>query len=983
MIRHQSHLLGAVSAAALLASFGIAGSAQAQAQAPASSDVSVVEEVVVTGFREAYADAVRTKRNTLEITDGISSEGLDRFPDLNIGEAIQRIPGVQINREAGNRDATINLRGLPGSFALTTINGQSFATPTLGGSTPLGAFNSDIFSAVRIIKSQTAAEQPGGLSGNIDLRINPALSRRDGGSVEIGNEYNELGELNTPNATLSYNRRLTDDIAVFGVIAYKEERFRRDSVQIQNWDDRLAASHLGLTAAQFATQYPVSQYPNGIRFPGQVRQIVKDNQGETYTGAAGAEWQVNDQLKLGVAGYFSDRKLSDSNQYLQYVDPTSNSRLSNLGEIFFVEEPDLQGQIQRNAYFNSYDFTNATVTDSLRSAPLQQTTHGVTADIEWKNDTWRLLASAHTSSAENRQDQLSIDIVQSARSGGATNGISGSYSASGDDLTRSILILNTPNASHIAPGPYDQRPGTSVTQARNAGNDRFGVTGTNGRAVNDIDSVQASAERFLSGGLFDSFKFGARYERYSYVSSGTRNTAQGINFANINSALSITNPYVGTFGGGDVPGYNPNWVAVDIPAVLAALTPVTLLPGQTLTPYGLVNNDADEGFGLYNFSLERDISSAFLVGLFETEVAGFNIRGNIGGRFESTDQVINTLDTNNETVRIPGSTSTRVVTTRTPRTYRQSYDNFLPSAVVRIDLTDEVTLRLAAYDTFVRPNPRDISPATVITDPPEGTTDPTYSVRLGSPDLKPYTAHSYDAALEWYNRPGGLVALTFFRKDVEDFVGAIRDPAKLCPPDATALGLGNLSIVGNVCYSDIQVDIGTPGAPQLTPVRVVMTGNENQQPLTVNGVEFNVQQNLDFLPAPFDKLGGSFNYAYTSIDGTNTDGMPLTLAGVSKHNVNLIGYYETSRFGFRAVYNYRDDYDLAAGGTFSGDARAVRARGQLDLAFSLNLPRQMKLNLNAFNVTDAKRHEYENDYLKPRQVDVDGRTYQISISGRF
>ena len=64
---------------------------------------------------------------------------------------------------------------------------QPFAQPVLNGSTPLGAFNSDIFSAVTVLKSPSAAEQPGGLSGNIDLRILPVLQRKDGGGVTIGN----------------------------------------------------------------------------------------------------------------------------------------------------------------------------------------------------------------------------------------------------------------------------------------------------------------------------------------------------------------------------------------------------------------------------------------------------------------------------------------------------------------------------------------------------------------------------------------------------------------------------------------------------------------------------------------------------------------------------------------------------------------------------------------------------------------------------
>jgi outer membrane receptor for Fe3+-dicitrate len=137
--------------AALMAScavLAVGGAAQARQAAPAPEqkpEAETVDTVVVTGFRAAYANAIATKRETLEISDGISSDGLGRFPDLNVGEAIQRIPGIQINREADSRNATISLRGLPGTFARTTLNGGAFADPILNGSTPLGAFNSDIF----------------------------------------------------------------------------------------------------------------------------------------------------------------------------------------------------------------------------------------------------------------------------------------------------------------------------------------------------------------------------------------------------------------------------------------------------------------------------------------------------------------------------------------------------------------------------------------------------------------------------------------------------------------------------------------------------------------------------------------------------------------------------------------------------------------------------------------------------------------------
>jgi TonB-dependent receptor len=965
-----------MSAAVAIAMLSLA-SAQAAAQETAAADGATV---VVTGIRKSYADAVNMKRDTLEITDSISSDGLGRFPDLNVGEAIQRIPGVQINREAGSRNATINLRGLPGTFALTTINGMSFAQPVLNGSTPLGAFNSDIFSAVTVLKSPTAAEQPGGLSGNIDLRIASALSRKDGGGVTIGDEYDELGRLSTPNATVSYNKHFSKDLAVFGVYAYKKENFRRDSTQIQDYDT-LTPGNLGITQAQFDARYPKSQYPTGILFPGQIRQTVTANTGATNSGAGGIGWRMNSETKLNLTGYFSDRKLGSSNQYLNYIDPTANSPITNLGPIFTVDTKSPLGVTGKQAMINSYDYANASVTDSLRSAPQRQKTHGVTGEADWENDDWHLNGAFHTSRAENRSDQLEIDIVQSARTLPATNGTYGHYYSGGDDLANSILTLFTPTTSHINPGPYDQRPGTSVTQARNNGNDRFGITGTNGRALTSVDSVQGSVERSFEQGFFKSVKAGLRFENNDFVSTGTRNTAQGINFSAIQSSLAIDNPYVPTFADGYIPGYTKNWVAVDIPSVLKAVTPVTPLPGQTLTQYGLVNNDADPGFSSYNFSVKNKISSAYVSSLFGASVFGVPLKGNLGGRYEATRETVDSVDTSNLTVTIPGGT--KVVTTKTPREFEQTYRNFLPSLVAKADLSDKLALRGAAYRTFVRPQPRDITPSTVVTEPAQGVSTPTYNVTLGSASLKPYKANSYDLALEWYNRPNGLVALTVFQKDVQGLVGPVRDIGRLCPADATALGLGHLSVVGTDCLSDIMINVGTAQAPSLQRAKVLISGQANQQAIKVNGVEFNVQQNLDFLPAPFNNLGGAFNYAYTTIKGRNDDGSPATLPGVSRNNYNLIAYYETRSWGVRTVYNYRDDYDLAAGGTFNGAARSVKARGQLDMSASYTFDGGYKISFDAFNMTNAVREEYEGTVMKPRRLDVDGRTYQVKLSTTF
>ena len=104
---------------------------------------------------------------------------------------------------------------------------------------------------------------------------------------------------------------------------------------------------------------------------------------------------------------------------------------------------------------------------------------------------------------------------------------------------------------------------------------------------------------------------------------------------------------------------------------------------------------------------------------------------------------------------------------------------------------------------------------------------------------------------------------------------------------------------------------------------------------------------------------------------------------MSKHNLNLIGYYETSRFGVRVVYNRRGKYDLAAGNSFVGDARQVMERSQVDASASFNITDNISFSLDAFNLTDAMRAEFENDPMLPRRLDYDGRTYQATLRASF
>lgn len=940
---------------------------------PASVDDGASTDIVVTGFRQSYADAIRSKRNDIAITDGISSDGLGRFPDLNVGEALQRVPGVQINREAEGRNATINLRGLPGEYARLTMNGVAFAEPILTEAAPLGAFNADIFSAIVIDKSPLANAQSGGLSGNVDLQIAPALSRKEGGFAKVAMEYNQLGDKFAPAATLGYNHLFSDSFAIFGVAAYKRENFRRDTVQYNSYS-QFSAAQAQANAAALGAYYPRSAAcpactgatsTAGVLYNSQLRQYSRENPGDLYTGAAGAEWKPDDKTRIGLTGFYTDRRLPKTMQYLSIVGNNDASVLTPRSTPV---------QLKDGRYVvTDFDFANPDARASTRRLGIRQRAWGLNGKAEWSDDVWRLSTVLTASKADNQSEETSIDFDRLQTAAG--NGASGSLRTGAgnvDDLAYTLSpdpLITSAVPAWVWGGVGDptQFYNSATASART---NRLQLTGTQSYARNDLLAYQWDAERSFANSVLTGIQAGFRFEHNKFRSEGYRTQAFGIQTQNIDGSFLETSPTVDDFFGGKAGSYSRNWQVTRYDYAIAKLLPVTLYPGGGLSPAGFNIRYNDNNYALYNFTNQTDLAIGYAQVKYELQLGGVRIRGNGGLRYEQAHNRIDALDRISLTGTIGSPADFRT------NTYTNTYSKLLPSFILVADLTDKLLLRGAAYRTYVRPQPRQFTPSTIVGNPTNGV----YAVTLGNPGLKPYDSTSLDVSVEWYNRPSGIVSLAGFQKRITGLIAQVTDPTRLCPADASELGLGTLRVNGDRCESSL---IYTGGAVP-TPFLVAASGFVNQtSPITVRGLEFNVQQTLDFLPGALRHLGGGFNYAFTDISGRTATGAQATLPGVSRHNANAIGYYETDGYGVRLVYNIRSKYDLASAGTFTGAARQVRQRGQLDLSASYNVNDAISLSFDAYNLTNAIRVEYENDPRLIRRADYDGRTFTITARATF
>ncbi len=133
-----------------------------------AKDSDELTEITVTGVRQSQIRAIELKRLAPSIQDSISAENIGQLPDVTITDSLQRITGVQINRDAGV-GSSVDIRGLP--QVGTMMNGEVFISPDqIDSQQPdFGTLPATLFNQVDVIKSATASQTETGISGAINL----------------------------------------------------------------------------------------------------------------------------------------------------------------------------------------------------------------------------------------------------------------------------------------------------------------------------------------------------------------------------------------------------------------------------------------------------------------------------------------------------------------------------------------------------------------------------------------------------------------------------------------------------------------------------------------------------------------------------------------------------------------------------------------------------------------------------------------------
>ena len=205
--------------------------------------------IIVTGIRRSLQRSRDIKRNSDVIQDSVSAEDIGALPDRSVTEALQRIPGVAIDRFAAGRDpdhfstegSGVVVRGL--TYVRSEINGRDTFTANNGRGLSFSDVPAELLGGVDVFKSPSADMVEGGISGTVNLRTRVPLDQEKrlvvAGSAELN--YGDFRKEASPTFSLFASNRWDTPIGEFGLlgsVSYSKLKFRSDGIQISNYGAR-------------------------------------------------------------------------------------------------------------------------------------------------------------------------------------------------------------------------------------------------------------------------------------------------------------------------------------------------------------------------------------------------------------------------------------------------------------------------------------------------------------------------------------------------------------------------------------------------------------------------------------------------------------------------------------------------------------------------------------------------------------------------
>ncbi len=205
--------------------------------------------IVVTGIRQSLANSQNIKRNSDTVVDAITAQDIGALPDRSVTEALQRVPGVAMNRFAGSNDpdhfsvegSGVVVRGL--TFVRSEFNGRdTFSAGVYGQAINFADVPSELLGSVEVYKNVTAEMIEGGLAGTVNLNTRlPFDNKGLHVSFDMEGNYGDMSKRLSPTGSFLISDTFDTGIGRIGFLAdvsYSEILSRADGIQVTNFQTR-------------------------------------------------------------------------------------------------------------------------------------------------------------------------------------------------------------------------------------------------------------------------------------------------------------------------------------------------------------------------------------------------------------------------------------------------------------------------------------------------------------------------------------------------------------------------------------------------------------------------------------------------------------------------------------------------------------------------------------------------------------------------
>lgn len=982
----------------------------AEPVADAQAKTDEPDTVIVKGYRRALESAQARKRVADTVVDVITAEDIGALPDRSVAEALQRVPGVNISRFEQRNDpdrfsvegSGVIVRGLP--FVRSELNGRDIFSANGGRELSFNDVSPELLGRVEVFKNVTADMIDGGISGTVNLVTRKPFDAKGlhlAGTLEAN--YGDMAKKWSPGFSLLGSNTWETGFGTLGLqLAYSQSELKTktDASQITDPCYREASLDgpclrlrpVGSGGIGGGFNYDPDNFPpeGSVIVPKGAGVRTTDLERDRKAYSAVAQWQSNDRR---------------AQLTLEFLRAETKGRLSEFAALALVNDDNLFPVPVDEWQFNNGIFESGTLTQSgglgipTELLRFQRKDKAMTQDI-----------SAHFTYAATDRLRFNFEAqkIKSDRTESGLISAMQTYSDlfidnSGDTPIVQFLQPTTTGS----PASYYNDPSRTLfwflldNQVHNEG---------------DLKSLRGDVEYDVSeDGFFKKARFGARWgDRHritrnanfsNWGNLGAPWTGRNGNWncddpqafgcggayvADFPTYASIRNPFGDDFQRGNVPIPMGNGSAFffggdDMVAdYLSGLTQEQAdeITAFTLTPnaWRQIANRAGLVDGLPWLPGEiSDVGeitkAAYVRADFGTEFEnGWKFDGNIGVRFVDTRiksggeisyPIGDLFDTNDdgvvtqeeiaancETVQ-PGQTAPGYCSLSPARQAEFAeaftaevvddsadikFKHWLPSFNAKLDVGRGLLFRVAVSKGISRPDLNAFATGGAIFDNTanllaNGTleTGPLFQIYTGNRLLRPVRSWNFDFSTEWYFNRVGSLTFALFMKDLKGLVNSGQSVRSFTSP------------------SGVTTDVAVNGPVNLD------TGK-------IKGFELAYQQTYDFLPSVFSGLGSQLVYTYVDSKslGNSTLGAEqspfadeLPLAGVSKHTVNAVAFYEKGPFAARLAYNWRSKFlQTPRDVIFPFSPIYGESTGQLDGSIFYTINKNIKIGVQGVNLLD-------------------------------